>query len=160
MRSRQALFWFLVFAFSLALAGSVSAWMVKIPLENLVKEADYIVVGKVTEMRSAWDADGRWIRTYVTISVDRLIKGPSLRREFVISYIGGVVGQIGLWLSDTPAFKPGQHVLVFLQPDGRGTFKVTGRYQGKFTVEENRIVEQNAAADAFLKRIKTIMKSQ
>jgi len=157
MRRRNVLFWYVIC--TLTLVGSVSAWMVKVPLEDLVEQADNVLMGEVLDLRSSWDPDGQWIRTYVTISVDDVIKGTLGEGECVVSYIGGVVGEIGLWQSDTPVFEIGQEVFVFLQPDGRGTFRVTGRYQGKFTVERNEIVERDEMVDAFVRRVKTIMKN-
>ena len=155
--------WFLLSVLSLLMCNGVWGWMVKMSLEDLVKEADHIVIGTVTETESSWDADGRWIRTYVSLSIDDSIKctshnGDSPGKQCMISYIGGVVGDIGLYHSDTPHFKKGQRVLVFLRPDERGTFRVVGRCQGKFTIEGNKIVEKNIDTDAFVRRIKTMMK--
>lgn len=152
--------WFLLTLLSLFLCGEVLGRMVKISTEELVKEADHIVIGTVIGMESSWDAEGRWIRTYVSLSVEESIKGALRGKQVVISYIGGLVGEIGLWHSDTPNFKKGQRVFVFLQPDNRGAFKVVGRQQGKFTIMGGRIVEPNLSIEAFTKQIKTILKRQ
>lgn len=155
----KTLYWCVVGLLFLTLCASIWAWMIKVSLPDLVKEADHIVVGKVTSMKSSWDADKTLIRTFVTISVDEYVKGPSSRRDCVVSYVGGVVGDIGLWQSDTPRFKQGEQVLVFLKRDEKNTFKVLGRYQGKFTIEGNTVVERNVSVSTFEKQIQTIMKT-
>ncbi|HID94124.1 MAG TPA: hypothetical protein EYP60_08520 [bacterium (Candidatus Stahlbacteria)] len=140
------------------------ALMVKIPLEELTKKANYILIGKVKNMRCAWNPESTLIYTYVTVSVERYIKNildkKEVPKEVTIRYVGGIVGDIGLWQSDTPTFKGNQQVLLFLQPIEKGIFKVTGRFQGKYTIEKDRILEKGVSVNHFVNQIKRIIESQ
>jgi len=131
--------------------------MVKIPLEQLTKDANYIVIGKVKDMHSEWNADRTLIYTYVTISIREYVKGTLNQKIFTIRHIGGIVGNIGMWQSDTPRFSKNQEVLLFLKPTGKNIFRIAGRLQGKYTIKDDRILEKNMAVSNFVKQIKKIM---
>ena len=58
---------------------SVATSVERLGLEDLVKKAGTIVVGKVTASRTYWSSDGKFILTDYTIAVDESIKGQALR---------------------------------------------------------------------------------
>ncbi|HID93591.1 MAG TPA: hypothetical protein EYP60_05795 [bacterium (Candidatus Stahlbacteria)] len=133
------------------------ALMVKIPLAQLTKEANYIVIGKVKDMHSEWNADRTLIYTYVTISIKECIKGTLNKKTITVRHIGGIVDNIGMWQSDTPQFSKNQEVMLFLKPTGKKIFMVAGRFQGKYTIKNDRILEKNIAVSNFVKQIKKII---
>lgn len=59
-------------------------------LEEMVKEADIIVIGKTVDVTSRWESGGRVsMYTYVTFEVERYIKGKSVGDVIVIKHAGG-----------------------------------------------------------------------
>ena len=148
----------LVCIWCIASGSTISAWMIQMPLGDLVKDSAHIVTGTVVDKTSYWSVERGLILTDITLSTDSFLKGSSSRREMVIIHLGGVVGEIGLWQSDTPVFHTGERVLVFLQPVDNRSFRVTGRYQGKFTIEGKRVVEGNVALDEFMQQITKLVK--
>ena len=56
-------------------ASNVSALMLEKNLNELTDEANYIVVGTVKDMKSAWDGNKTNIYTNVTMGIEKSIKG-------------------------------------------------------------------------------------
>jgi hypothetical protein len=141
--------------------NSVMALMIKMTTPELTKQAKAIIRGKVTDMRSEWDPERRFIWTLVTISVSKCIKGDTLPGEEVIVKIpGGVVGQIGQVTEDTPIFKRGEDVLLFISPEvyrGEKVFRVNGNFQGKHTIKNDMVIEKKIPVATFLERIEGAM---
>jgi len=106
--------------------------MKKMELSQLTARADLIVVGQVKEIESRWDP-GETIFTYVTIGVEQSEKGSS-GAEVTLRFPGGEVGEIGLWVSDSPVFQKGEKVKLFLK--GKEIYDIVGLYQGKRPVTE------------------------
>jgi hypothetical protein len=84
------------------------------PLSGMTAKADAIVQGRVLGIRSEWTPDRSLIVTVVSVEVREVLKGrpaPLL----LVQVPGGVVGEIGLRVSDTPAFAPDEEVVLFLR---------------------------------------------
>jgi hypothetical protein len=142
------------------LAKEASPLMVKISLEDLTKRTDLILVGKVKRIECEWNGDSTRIFTYVTIAVEIPIKGVSGAEELTIRQLGGTVDSLTLWVSDTPQFKQGEEVLVFLEPVERAHYSVVGWFQGKFTIKDNQVLESNMSLESFVNQIKMTIKMQ
>ena len=52
--------------------------MLKVSLEELTTSADMVAIGKAVEKECRWGENGKWIYTYVKLSVDEYIKGELL----------------------------------------------------------------------------------
>ncbi len=88
--------------------------MLRINLDDLVRNADVIATGKVVEREcKRWTEKG-YIYTYVTVLVDEYIKGEG-GEKVVVRYPGGEVGKKGLKVGNMPSFRFGEEVLVFLR---------------------------------------------
>lgn len=101
---------------------------VKVTDEFLEEQATDIIKGKVVSLESKWTAEG--IVTNVGIKVDKSIKGKHGNR-ITLEVLGGVVGEIGLFVSESPQFSMGEEVKLFLKQKKPGIYKVTGGRQGK-----------------------------
>src|SRR3954470_8657952 len=123
----------------LFLATTVYATTVqRLGLEDLVKRARTIVVGKVTNSRTYWTPDRKLILTDYTIQVDENIKGSSSRTVAVTS-IGGRIGDVELHVSGMPSFQQGENAVVFIE-ESAGRQVVLGLGQGKFTVTNGEVI--------------------
>jgi len=146
------------------LASQTSALMVRKSIEELTSEADSILIGKVKKIESQWNEEKTLIYTYVTISVKQHTKtllGVGEVQEIIVKVRGGEVGGIGLKVSDTPQFREGEEVFLFLRMEKLPLFSVAGLFQGKYTIEEgrvkNRILGLEVPLDSFISQIKGIL---
>lgn len=113
------------------------AAMRALSLEELVRQADMIVLGTVIKQESAWDAQHTVISTTVTLAVELTLAG--LPMEVVTLQItGGIVGTIGMRTSTDAVFWDGERVVVFLNTHAIPNTLV-GMQQGKFTVQDNTV---------------------
>lgn len=128
--------------------------MVKLTLEELVARADWIVIGKVTEKKSQWNADRTSIYTLVTLAVEQWLKGQSGNNKMVIKVPGGEVGGITQQVEDAASFHTGEKALVFLSRNDDGTTGVVGGFQGKTTIEGGNVVSSNQSLNDFISQIK------
>ncbi len=145
-------------------APQVSALMVRKSIEELTSEADSILIGKVRKIESRWNEEKTLIYTYVTISVKqhtKTLSGVGEVQEIIVRVRGGEVGDIGLKVSDTPQFREGEQVFLFLKREKLPLFSVTGLFQGKYTIEENRVKNRilglDVPLDSFIGQIKGIV---
>ncbi|MBE0461750.1 MAG: hypothetical protein IBX60_08990 [Candidatus Aminicenantes bacterium] len=115
-----------------------------------------IIVGEVLDVRSEWNANRSIIFTYVTVSVEEYIKGSSLVKEIKVKNLGGIVDEIGSLVPDSPSFRKGEKVLLFLQSDRYSEcFWVVDQVYGKLTVtKENKIIGYGVSLEEFTHRIK------
>ncbi len=130
------------------------ALMIELGIEDLTKEADLILKGKVVDIKSEWNEDKTKIYTYITLNVNERIKGRPQRRIVTIRQLGGEVDGIGLVVSDSAVFKKGEDAIVFLKPDrthhagrlrraGRGVInEIVGKEQGKYAVAEDGVTRR------------------
>ncbi len=154
--------------FSLAagfFTNQADALVVKKSIEELTYEANSILIGEVKSMESRWNKDRTLIYTYVTISVREYIKGIlnlGEPEEITVQVPGGEVGDIGLKVSDTPEFREGEEVFLFLRVEELPIFRVAGLFQGKYTIEgekaKNKVLEQEISLDILIDQIEEIMK--
>lgn len=119
-------------------------------LGQLTEEADSIIIGTVESIESYWE-NGR-IFTDVSISTSSNLKGAN-HRDITVKIPGGTVGTISAAVSDTPVFENNAKVIVFLdnsrfEADRR--FRVTGCYQGKYTIVDGKIKETGVSVNDFV----------
>jgi len=114
------------------------AAMLNIPIEELVRKADTLILGTVTQQVSAWDDQHTAIHTDVTVAVEQVLTG--LPGEVVtLRVLGGVVGSMGMGTSNDATFRVGERVIVCLDTHAVPS-TVVGMQQGKFTVEDNTVI--------------------
>jgi hypothetical protein len=132
--------------------------MVKLSLEQLVTDADLMVLGTVDSVQSEL-VEGK-IFSFATVSVNLKIKGEpeGTQDKIVVRFPGGTVGDVGMKVEDSPDYKQGEEVLLFLQKTKTQLEYVTvGSSQGKFLMKNNIVVRENIPLDQFIERIQRIM---
>lgn len=118
------------------LSPSASAQQKAKSLDELALEADVVAVGRVTGLKSEWDARKTRIYTRVTLSVDEYVKeGGERATSVTILTPGGEVDDVGEVYTHVPTFKQNEEVVVFLRAADSGTYRVASGTQGKFLVE-------------------------
>jgi hypothetical protein len=119
---------------------SHAAVVERLGLEDLVRKAHTIVVGKVTGSRTYWSADRKYILTDYTLDVNESLKGRP-GRSLSITTVGGKVGDLELYVSGMPAFQKGEDTVVFIEQSGAYQ-TVVGLGQGKFTVTNGEVANR------------------
>ena len=106
----------------------------------LVRQAEVIFEGEVTETRSRAIAEGgaEKIVTDVTFRVAKMLKGPA-RPTIVLQFAGGVVGDRGYKVAGVPAFVRGERDVIFAVTSTTQISPVVGVMYGRF-----RIVDDDA----------------
>src|SRR5439155_16336608 len=116
-----------------------------LPLEELARKADTIVLGTVTKQKSAWDVQRTAIYTDVTLEVEGVLAGTP-GEEVILRVAGGSVAGMGMRTSNDAVFKAGERVIVFLDTSAVPN-TVVGLQQGKFTVKDNMVTGGGEAWD-------------
>jgi hypothetical protein len=104
-------------------------------------KADLIVVGKVTDVQCSWGEPKTFIHTFVSISIEEIVKGQSPDNKIIITMPGGQVGNLIADMPGMPSFKDGERGLLFLIRDrySDDLYLVHGAYAKESIMHDNRI---------------------
>ena len=111
--------------------------MERLNLDEMVRKAHKIVVGRVRNSRTYWSGDGKLILTTTTMEVEEAVKGP-VSRTLELTTIGGQIGDVILHVAGMPSFVNGESAVVFVEESGAFS-TVVGLDQGKFTVTNGEV---------------------
>jgi hypothetical protein len=151
MQSRQVLkfAWFFLMALGVFLPEIVNATVVmKLSDEDLANQAQTILTGKCTSIKSEWNEERTKIFTYITITPQSFVKYEGKPQTIIIKQPGGEVGDDGMLVDGVPVFEEGEEVLLFLQKDQKGTYRTLGLSQGKFAI----ITDQGTGRKVLVKK--------
>lgn len=111
-----------------------AAVSIQLSMDELVSAASYVVVATAAERRSQWEEVGgsRRIVTYTRLTIDRVVAGQP-DGEIWVRTLGGVVGDIGQYVSGDAQLTPGKQAMLFLFK-ARSAVVVAGMAQGHYPV--------------------------
>ena len=137
---------FICFMLLCVLSSQSSAIMEGISTEDLTKASDVVIEGEVIDSKADWSNDGKTIFTKAIISESMILKGRITQTEIIVEYDGGVIGDIGLKVSDVTPLIKGEKVILFLKAgkskkDG-SVFNIVGKGQGKYTIGSDNIARK------------------
>jgi hypothetical protein len=104
--------------------------------EQLVNESSSVVYGRVTDVRSQWTADRRFIESVVSIEILKGMKG-SARETMAFTVPGGQVGRYLNVIPGAPTFTAGDVAVFFLTAQGPRLPVTTGLTQGIYRVQRD-----------------------
>jgi len=142
------------------------ALVIEQTLPELVRESDVIVRGTVAATTCRWgspayDPNSRIIFTDVRLILADRFKGVAADTELLIETEGGVVDDRGLKVEDQPEFQTGEDVIVFLSPQNQNNRRtVVGLFQGEFTLDQGRVIENQLRVEDFIREIGQIVQEQ
>ena len=127
--------------------SSVSfALMIGLNTKELTLNSDIVIKGEVVEIASQWTEDRTAIFSTATVSVEEVVVGIYNKENVEVVYDGGVADGIRMNVSDTPSFKKGQTVILFLSPslklESAQAYRVYGRAQGKYLIDKDNIARK------------------
>jgi hypothetical protein len=122
----------------LAFARVTATTVIPPTFDQLVRQAELIFQGTVTDARSVWEGEGgqRHIETYVTFKVDDNVKGDA-GASYTIRMLGGTVGDQTMEVSDAPKFKVGDRDILFVEHNYDQFVPLVGIDHGRFHVQHD-----------------------
>jgi ribosomal protein L18E len=110
--------WAAAIAVAAALAAPARATtMVRIGLEDLTTQNETVVVGRVLDVHSYWNADASFILSDVRVLASSVLKGQAAQRELTVTVMGGSVGDVTTLIVAGPAFEIGKEYVLFLNSE-------------------------------------------
>lgn len=105
---------------------------------QMVARAERIFTATVSSVQSAWEVRGghRCITTTVAFKVEQMHKGAAAQ-ELTLNFLGGSVGQDTMDVQGVPKFRPGEHVILFSENNGRQFCPLVGIHHGKLLIERD-----------------------
>lgn len=127
---------FLMSCAGLALASAHATTVIAPTFDQLVKDAEFIFQGTVTDTRSEWMGEGaqRHIVSYVTFRVEDAIKGAA-GKSYTIRMLGGTIGNETQEVADAPRFKVGDRDILFVEKNNSQFIPLVGIMHGRFRLQ-------------------------
>src|ERR1700676_5412630 len=107
----------------------------RLSVEDLVRQSDTIVAGRVVRTWTAMDSENRFIWTHYEIKVGSTLKGHS-QASVVLSEPGGTLNGVTLLVPGSTPYTVGEKVSVFLYRTPIGYLRTTNYGQGKFVISD------------------------
>lgn len=98
---------------------------------QLVDEAEAVVVGEVVAVESMPTADGSFAFTFVTLQIERTLKGVVAEAKLTLRLAGGEVGGEVFTVEGMPRFEMGHRYVLFVADNGRAAVPIVGWTQGQ-----------------------------
>lgn len=122
-------------ALAIALPAEASTFLA-ISREELVSQAEAVVLGRVVEVSSFWNREHTAILTEATFEVEDTVVGVA-PAYLTLRTFGGRVGDLRIEAHGFPRFVLGEKLLLFLEPEQDGAHKVLGYLQGQYRVRND-----------------------
>lgn len=127
----------------------------KLSEDEMVNQAQTILTGTCTSIRSEWNEERTKIFTYITISPQTPLKGDQIPQEITIKQPGGEVGEIGMRVDGASVFEEREEVLLFLKKGRKGFHRILGLSQGKFSIKTDPTTQRKILFKKKVKRVRT-----
>ena len=121
-------------------------------LDIITDQAEMIVTGKCTGLRSEWVQNGRVLVTLASIEVSDTLKGGAVE-TLTVALPGGIDANrsvpVAMTYPDAARVNQDEQVVLFLNSDdlAPGAYAVTGSQQGKFSIVEGEDGERLVSRD-------------
>lgn len=142
-------------------AASGQAAMGSIPLAALVDRAELIVLGRIESasavpiapqaaaLPNQLSEPADWPAGIAVLSVGKMLKGPSGVRRIQIAFT---------FQEDSPRFRPGETVIVFLTRAASGDpYTTVGYLQGRYRITHDRVEREQMPVAEFTARIRRLV---
>jgi hypothetical protein len=106
----------------------------RMPLAQIAQAAPLIVRARCTANSVAFDAGEIW--TFTSFQVEEIWRGEA-PLQITVRLLGGTMGNITSHVSGVPQFRPGEDIILFLQPTKRGDFSIVSWQQGTFRISRD-----------------------
>jgi hypothetical protein len=156
MQMQKVAFVLLLSAMHAAVAVIASATTLeRMSVAKMTQAARLVVRAQCLANSASWDDGEIW--TFTSFEVEDSWKGaPSgAAQQITVRLLGGSVGNLQSTVSGVPRFRPGEEVILFLQPIARGDYSIVSWVQGTFRIHRDArsgaetVVQDTAAFDTY-----------
>src|SRR5271170_2780444 len=127
----------------------------RMSIAKMTQRAQLVVRAQCLGNSVAWDGGEIW--TFTSFEVEDSWKGaPSgAAQQLTVRLLGGSVGNMTSTVSSVPRFRPGEEVILFLQPTARGDYSIVSWVQGTFRIRRDArsgaeiVVQDTAEFDTY-----------
>jgi hypothetical protein len=113
--------------------SAAAAELPQLSLEDLARQSDAIVAGRVVRTWAAKDSEGRFVWTHHEMQVATTLKGAA-QSTIDICEPGGTLNGMSVQIPGSTDFSVGEQVAVFLYRTPIGYLRTTNYGEGKFVV--------------------------
>jgi len=129
-----------VAALALSVVPAGATTLIREGLEKLTADDEGVLLGRVLDIHSYWNADHSFILTDVRVSAERVLKGDPKQAEVTFTIMGGTVGDLSTLVIGGPDLVPGSDYVLFLHhedlPGALHRLTVGSLMQGVFDVTD------------------------
>jgi hypothetical protein len=139
-----------VSALALLVFPAGATTLIRQGLDRLTTDDEAILLGRVLDIHSYWNADHTFILTDVRVTPTRVLKGDPGPGDVTFTVMGGSVGDLTTIVIDGPDLVPGSEYVLFLHHEdlpgaarrltignlAQGVFDVTNSPQGRRAVSQ------------------------
>lgn len=115
-------------------ASAAATTLARMSVAQMAQAAPVIVRARCLGNSTGWDAGEIW--TLTSFEVEEVWRGAAPAR-ITVRLLGGRAGNITSSVSGIPRFRPGEDVVLFLEPTARGDFSVVSWEQGTFRIRRD-----------------------
>lgn len=137
MQRSASILWVSILVLLLLCAAGQATQIVYRSPRQLADESSQIVRGKVIGVKTFWNAEKTRIFTEVRVKVDETYKGGEIPEARIIQ-LGGIVDNVNMHVDGALSWRANEEVLLFLETNPAGDFRVAGFSLGKFAIERDR----------------------
>ena len=138
-----------ILLFGIVLVPARATTVVPPRFAELVGDADAIYRGRVTAIEARRvdqpNGQGNVIKTFVTLAIERVLKGPE-QPSVTLEFLGGTVGTESLTVSGMPTFAVGDREIVFVQKNGVQFCPLVALMHGRYRVQKDESTARELVA--------------
>jgi len=128
----------------LTTAALQATTLARMSLAKMTQAASVVIRARCVGNSAGWDAGEIW--TLSAFDVENVWKGASPER-ITVRLLGGRAGNLTSSVSGVPRFRPGEEVVLFLEPTARGDYSVVSWEQGTFRIARNAAGAESVTQD-------------
>src|SRR5271156_6972668 len=116
---------------------AVATTLERMSVAKMTQHAQLVVRAQCLGNSVAWDGGEIW--TFTSFEVEDSWKGAptGAAQQVTVRLLGGSGGHLTSTVSGVPRFRPGEEVILFLQPTARGDFSIVSWVQGTFRIHRD-----------------------
>lgn len=115
-------------------ATATATTLARMSVAEMAQASQVIVRARCLANSAGWDAGEIW--TLTSFEVEEVWRGAAPAR-ITVRLLGGRAGSVTSSVSGIPRFRPGEDVVLFLEPTARGDFSVVSWEQGTFRIQRD-----------------------
>jgi hypothetical protein len=109
--------------------------IIPVSTDDLAVSSRAIVAGRILNVEAIWNPERQAVYSYVTVDVERVLKGDVQAGLVVLRQRGGRTERHVTWVEGAPDLRAGHRALLFLNTDREGALRVAHLSLGHYAIE-------------------------